>query len=294
MTKSKKSKSKKNKKDKKTKAEKTKEKQAKEAAKKDKKKQKKSKSKKDKKKKKSKKDKKSSKKSKKDQDKKQKKSDKKKTKKEKKSGKKEKKSDKKQVLKNVFDKKTLIILLLVAVLGLAYIFRGMFVAALVNGMPITRWQILKRAEQAQGQQILDSIITEKLVEQKAKEEGITVSEEDLSKEIDQIKKSVEEQEQSFDQILAMQGMTLEDLKDRLRLNKMIEQLLAGEIEVTEEQVNQYLEDNKDFFPEDMSEEEKKQSARDQLGQQQMNEKYQEWVKQLKDEARIRNFVNYGQ
>jgi hypothetical protein len=277
MTKSKKSKSKKDKKEKKTKAQKAKEEKKK---------------------------KKSSKKSKKDK-KKKKKTDKKKSKnksKKKKSEQKKKKSDKsqkekkdkKKVFKNVFDKKTLVILLVVAVLGLAYIYRGMFVAAIVNGMPISRWQILKRAEQAQGQQILDSIITEKLVKQKAEKEGITVSDEDLSQEIDQIKKSVEGQDQSFDQILAMQGMTLEDLKDRLRLNKMIEQLLAGEVEVTEEQVNQYIEDNKDFFPEDMSEEEKKQSAKDQLRQQQMNQKYQEWVKQLKDKARIRNFVNYGQ
>jgi hypothetical protein len=194
----------------------------------------------------------------------------------------------------IFNAKTLIALGVVALLGLVYIFRGLFVAAMVNGMPISRLKILKQAESAQGENILESLITEQLIFQRAQEQGVQVDEQAVNQEIEKIEQQLSGQGQDFHQLLKLQGMTVEDLKQKLKMQKVIEALLADKINVTEEQVNQYLEDNKDFFSEDQSEEEKKQQAREQLQQQEMSKQYRQWVQKLKDQARIRYFVNYGQ
>ncbi|MEA2056454.1 MAG: SurA N-terminal domain-containing protein [Patescibacteria group bacterium] len=197
-------------------------------------------------------------------------------------------------LANIFDKKTITVLVVVGVLGVLYIFRGLFVVAIVNGTPIFRFSILRQAEKSQGAQLLETTISEMLIKQEAKEKGVIVTDDELDAEIEEIKKNLEEQDQDFDQLLALQGMTVDDLTERLRLNKLIERLLAGEIEVSDEEMTQYLEDNADFFPEDMEDAEKKETARQQLNQQKMNEKYQEWVEELRNKARIKNFVNYTQ
>lgn len=182
------------------------------------------------------------------------------------------------------------VLLLVTILVLS---KDLFVAALVNGQPISRWQILKKSEEAQGGQILDSLVTDQLIKQEAQKQGIKINEDEVDQQIEEIKASIQEQGQDFDTLLSMQGMTLEDLKGRIRIQKMVEQLLGSEVEVADEEVDQYLEDNKEFLPEDMSEEEMKEQARQQLEQQKLSEKYQSWLDELKEKAKINYFVDYS-
>jgi parvulin-like peptidyl-prolyl isomerase len=182
------------------------------------------------------------------------------------------------------------VLLLVTILVLS---KDLFVAALVNGQPISRWKILKKSEEAQGGQILDSLVTDQLIKQEAQKQGIKINEDEVDQQIEEIKASIQEQGQDFDTLLSMQGMTLEDLKGRIRIQKMVEQLLGSEVEVADEEVDQYLEDNKEFLPEDMSEEEMKEQARQQLEQQKLSEKYQSWLDELKEKAKINYFVDYS-
>src|SRR3989344_3487745 len=56
----------------------------------------------------------------------------------------------------------LLVLILVAI-GLAYYFKGFFVAALVNGQPILRWSVITEVEKQGGQEVLDRKITEALI-----------------------------------------------------------------------------------------------------------------------------------
>ena len=211
----------------------------------------------------------------------------------KKSKEKKQKSTKKEKKKVKLSPKALIIigvLLLVTILVLS---KDLFVAALVNGQPISRWQILKKSEEAQGAQILDSLVTDQLIKQEAQKQGIKINEDEVDQQIEEIKASIQEQGQDFDTLLSMQGMTLEDLKGRIRIQKMVEQLLGSEVEVADEEVDQYLEDNKEFLPEDMPEEEMKEQARQQLEQQKLSEKYQSWLDELKEKAKINYFVDYS-
>lgn len=197
-------------------------------------------------------------------------------------------------LKNLkLSPKALIVISLLLLVTILVLSKELFVAALVNGQPISRWEILKKSEEAQGAQILDSLITDQLIKQEAQKQGVEVSEDKVNQQIEEIKASIQEQGQDFNTLLSMQGMTLEDLKERIRIQKMVEQLLESEVEVTEEEVSQYLEDNKEFLPEDMSEDEMKEQARQQLEQQKLSERYQTWLEELKENSRINYFVDYS-
>jgi len=197
-------------------------------------------------------------------------------------------------IKSVLNKQTIAILVVVALIGLAYIFRGDFVAAMVNGQPISRLKIVREAEKMQGSQILENYVMEALIEQKAREKGIQISDEVVDAQIEEIKQSVADQDQDFDQLLSLQGLTMEELERQIRMQQMIEVMVGADIEVSDEQVAEYLENNKDFLPEDMEQDELEELAKQQLQQQEMSQKYQEWMDNLKQEANLKYFVGYGE
>ncbi len=189
---------------------------------------------------------------------------------------------------------TIIALVVIILLGLTYIFRDAYLAAMVNGQPITRIRIQKEAEKMQGEQILEQAVLEALIVQKAREEGVQVSDEAVNEQINQIKENVAGQGQDFDQLLAMQGMTLAELEQQIKIQKLAEELVGTEVEVTQEDIDQYLQQNEQFLPEDATEEELQQQARQQLEQQKMSQKYQNWIEDLKENAQVKYFGLYQQ
>ena len=71
--------------------------------------------------------------------------------------------------------KTAIIIAAIIALGaLAYIYKGLLIVATVNGSPISRLAIIQKLEKASGKNLLDSLITEKLVQNVAKIKGIVI------------------------------------------------------------------------------------------------------------------------
>jgi parvulin-like peptidyl-prolyl isomerase len=194
----------------------------------------------------------------------------------------------------VFNTQTKIILGIVIIIGLAYIFRGQFIAAMVNGQPISRFKVLRTSEEMQGSQVLDNLILEALIEQKARAEGIQITDEVVDSRIEEIRQSLTEQGQDFDQLLELQGISMQKLRSDIKVDEMINLMVGLDIDISEEEIEQYLESNRDFLPEEASEEELQQMASQQLEQQQMSQKYQEWLTNLREEANIQYFVGYGQ
>ncbi|MDA1337785.1 MAG: SurA N-terminal domain-containing protein, partial [bacterium] len=81
----------------------------------------------------------------------------------------------------------LILLVLVLVGFFAYKYKGEFIVATVNGKPITRIELMKELEKQGAKQALDSIIVQRLIAEKAKNENIEISNEDVAAEIKNIK-----------------------------------------------------------------------------------------------------------
>lgn len=177
------------------------------------------------------------------------------------------------------------------IFSLLYLFKGVFIAAFVNGQPIGRLSVISELERRGGGEVLDTLITQTLIEQEAKRQNVSVTQSELEATIAEIEASFEGQG-GLDQILTSEGMTRDNLEKQIRLQKLVEKMLTDRVGVTDEEVAEYLEENSDLLPEDATDGELNELARNQLEQQKLSLEVQTWLADLRQNANINYFVNY--
>ncbi len=188
--------------------------------------------------------------------------------------------------------RTAIIIAVIVVLGvLAYVYKGLFIAATVNGSPISRLAIIQKLEKASGKSLLDSIITEKLVQNEASAKKIVISDDEINAEIKKIEDQIVAQGGTLDAALGAQNMSRDDLKKQIVFQKEVETLVADKINVSDEEVAQYIKDNKISIPEGQEAVTGDQIKND-LRNQKLNTEAQTLITALKTKAKIQYFVKY--
>lgn len=180
-----------------------------------------------------------------------------------------------------------IIILLVA-LALWFL-KDQVLVAMVNGKPITRFQVISELEKQGASQILDSLVTMELVNQEVNKLKIEVTEEEITTQLNEIEENLTAQGQNLDDLLAMQNLTREDVKKDLKLNLQVEKILADKIQVSDEEVLQYFETNQELLGEDANFEEMKEDIKAQVIQEKTATAQQEWLETIRSEANIRYF-----
>jgi len=175
---------------------------------------------------------------------------------------------------------------IILILVIFYFFKGQFIIALVNGKPIFRQTLIKELERQAGQKALEAIITKTLIIQKAKTQNIQISEEEINQEVKKIEESLTSQGQDLNELLKQQGMTQENLKEELRVQKIVEKIATKDIQITEDEVASFISERKDFYPEDQNPEELNQQVKNQLMEQKTGEAVQIWITTLMKEANI--------
>lgn len=78
----------------------------------------------------------------------------------------------------------------------------------------------------------------KLITLKVLEDKYDVSDDDIDKELEDLKEQVGEE---FDQVLAMQGVTEDELKTDIKTNMLQEQAITEDIEIDDDELEQYYE-----------------------------------------------------
>jgi len=170
---------------------------------------------------------------------------------------------------------------------LAFPFRFLVVPAMVNGQPIFSWQYISKLHETSGPQILDQLISEKLVEQEIKKQGIQVTDAEINEQITQIETQFGEESGGLDSILALQGLTRSEFEKQLRLNISLEKLVKGNIEVTPEQIDAEISQNPDAYV-DLSEVDAATSAAETVRNNRLQEAFQAWFQQVRLNANIKN------
>lgn len=118
--------------------------------------------------------------------------------------------------------------------------------ATVNSTNITKDDLLNTLQEYYGDSIvnvLDRMITEEVVGQEAKAKNITMTDADISAEIAALKIDYGTEE-NFQSFLSYYGMAEEDLKKELKLTTLIRLLLQDTVEVTDEEIQTYFDENK--------------------------------------------------
>ena len=195
--------------------------------------------------------------------------------------------------KEIKKNKALVLALLVLGLGaLLYNYKSLFIAATVQGKPIYRWEVIKVLEAQLGEQALNNIIEKKLVQNEAAAKSIVVSQDEINIKIATIQDGIVQGGQTMEQFLAQNGMTEADFRDQVRHIALIEKLMQDKVTVTEEEVTQYIEENKENFPEITDDEQGRSLVRESLKQTKMSQEYYNYIAELKTTGNVNILINY--
>ena len=134
-------------------------------------------------------------------------------------------------------------------LGVQYL-NNDYSVAIVNGNRITKNEWYDRLAAAYGPSIASQLIDEEIIKMEAKKAGVSVEESAIDTEVDLIIQSIGGQE-SFDAALVASNLSLEELRDQIRIDLLATKLLAPDLEYTEEDVKSFFDQYSDvIFPEE--------------------------------------------
>lgn len=141
-----------------------------------------------------------------------------------------------------------------------------------------------------GAQTLDELVNKAILKDLAKENGVKITDEDIKAEIDELVVSLGGEE-AFQQALEQYQLTEEDLKERISISLTQEKLAEAvtQVQVTDEQVKSYYDDNQTLFAEQTFAE-SEASIRDMLYQQEMQAAFNTWFQAEKDKASVKLFI----
>lgn len=181
-------------------------------------------------------------------------------------------------------KRTIAILATIIVLGgLLYLAGKYAVIAWVDNRPITRFQLFSNLENRYGKDMTEQLIVENLILSEARQKNMTATDAEIDSEI----KKIEEQQGGADQlnqILQVQGIGQEEFRNLIKLQLLRTKIFGEGITITDQQIDQYIEQNKDNIPaasEGASPQDKEKlrsDVREQLLQEQISTRFNEWLR----------------
>ncbi len=197
-------------------------------------------------------------------------------------------------MEKILNKKSKLILIPVVLLVAVVIFyfKGLFIAAVVNGKPISRLSVIHQLEKEGGKQVLDNLVVNNLILQEANKEKVTVTSTEVSGQVNKITENLKTSGQSLDTALSSQGMTKKDLEDQVKLQILVQKMASKDISVADKDAQDYFDKNKSSYPKGTKFESVKDQIKSDLQQQKMNQAIQSWIANLKSKAKINYFVSY--
>ena len=188
--------------------------------------------------------------------------------------------------------KTAALVLIALAIGFAlYYYRGLLVAATVNGNPISRLSVINELEGRSGKAALDSLIIKKLINDEFAAKNLSINEGDVDSKVKEIEDQLKVQGQTLESALSAEGMSKNALREQIRIQLKLEKLAEAEVNISDEDVNKYIEENKIPIEKDKGAETKNQ-IKEQLRQQKLQEVIPTIIQNLKSQAKINYIVNY--
>ena len=185
----------------------------------------------------------------------------------------------------------LIFLSAVAIVALGYFLKNLFVVATVDGKPISRWAVVKELEKQSGRQVLDNFISEKLITNEAGRRDINVTQQEIDDQIKKIEEQISSQGGKLEDVLSAQGMSREELDKQMRLQKLAEKILADKINVSDEEISQYITDNSVTLTAGQEDTQRSQ-IREEIKQQKFSDEIAKWLSESRESAKIKEFLTY--
>jgi len=186
------------------------------------------------------------------------------------------------------NKTTKIVILLAFILLFALaLSKGYILVAIVNNKPIFRMQLDQAMMSRFGKQTLEGMISEELIAKEAGRLGVTITQEEINKQEDEVLKSFGGKV-NLDELLKFQGTTKAEFDSQIKLQLLVNRMMEKDVTVTDEEIATYKETNKAIMV-SSDEADLTEEARKTLIEQKVNEKIQPWFTELKNKAKIFKF-----
>lgn len=141
------------------------------------------------------------------------------------------------------------LLIVASIILLTFTLMNKDAAAEVNGEVITQDELNEILNNTYGNDILEALISEKLIEQAASKKNLTVSKAEIDDEYQTVVDSYGGDE-AFKETIAASGVTEAQVKADIKSYLLAEKLLKPGIKISEDEMKQYFEDNKASFATD--------------------------------------------
>jgi parvulin-like peptidyl-prolyl isomerase len=183
-----------------------------------------------------------------------------------------------------------VIVIVLVILGFGL--RSTFVAATVNGKPISRHAVTSALEKQGGKTVLDTLIREKLVESELDTQKIKVADSEIDDQVKKIEAGIVSQGGTLKDALSQQGMDEAMLRKQIKTQLRVEKLFADKVTVTDAEIDEYIKTNKATQPKDMKTEDFRARISDGLKQEKFQGLAGEWVNDLMTKAKVKYYVEY--
>ncbi len=169
--------------------------------------------------------------------------------------------------------------------------RGVIALAFINGQPISISDVIRYFESKDKNNIIDKIISEKLIEYEAKKRNIIVKQEEIRSEILKIEKEALTNGKTLAQILKESNQTASDLERNVRLRIIVYKILSQDIDLSEDEIDKFIRENPELY-ENMSREEAREGVRKLLLDSKIKERYDSWIEEVKASSKIDYFIKF--
>lgn len=184
-------------------------------------------------------------------------------------------------------KKLYLILIALGILLLAVYKKDWFVAATVNGVPVSNLELQSKLNEQFRTQILNQLINEKIIMQEAAKSGAIPQDSEIDQKIAELEANVGGRE-TLDTLLLQQGQTRMGLKDQLRVQLAVTKLYENEATVSAQEVSKFLAENSTLLQATDSAGQQKE-AEETLKQQKLSEIFTQKFQELRQKANIKIF-----
>lgn len=184
-------------------------------------------------------------------------------------------------------KTTYLIILGIGLLIFVVVKRNWFIAASVNNSPISNIELQQRLNDQYRSQVLNRMITEKIILDEAKKNAVIVRSNEIDKRFNDVANSFGGVT-ALEGLLAQDGQTVDGFKNQVKLQLVVEKLYEKEATISAEELNQFLTQSKDQLQSTDSAEQTKE-ALDILKQQKISKIFNDKFPQLKSAAQIKIF-----
>lgn len=184
-------------------------------------------------------------------------------------------------------KKIYLIILVLGILLLAIYKKSLFIAATVNGAPITNLELQQKLNDQFRTQTLNQMINEKIILSEASKNNAFPTEQQVNQKISELEANVGGKE-ALNSLLAQQGQTISSLKEQVMVQLAITKLYEKEATVSAEEVAKFIEENKTQLQATDSAAQEKE-ATNTIKQQKLSQIFSQKFQELRQKANIKIF-----